>query len=177
MPQSLEEKLLFLLKESKKNISSKAQRPEQKANNLSSLSLPICHSHHILSFLRRNLTVPSTAGTAAFYHTNASGGGQAAGTGCDDRDSHTCGQRQGSTMSTCAAAGCTGRSGPHGGRPGGHPLACVRVRPGSVSAAARPGPARVLPHKRRGQGWHGRVERFDEDRRRAAIGCKMCKPT
>jgi hypothetical protein len=73
-----------------------------------------------------------------------------------------------------------GRSGAHGGA-ARCPLspAYVRGRPGSVSAAARPaatapaGPPQPQA-ARRGQGWHGRIERFDdEDRGRAAIGCEL----
>jgi len=54
------------------------------------------------------LTVPSTASAAAFTAP-----ARVAGTGSDRRDSHTCAQRQGCTMSTCGADGI-GRSGAHG---------------------------------------------------------------
>ena len=93
-----------------------------------------------------------------------------------------CAQRQGSNDEHVRRMASDGVERTAGGREA-HPAifpTCVRVRPGSVSAAPRP--AQFVPPPRRGVGkaGTGRVEHLDEDRRSAAIGCKakgqMCRP-
>jgi hypothetical protein len=81
----------------------------------------------------------------------------AAGTGCDDRDSRTCSAAGEHDEHVRRLRG----SGGHGGRRVVAPLRAfvrspIRVRPGSVSVAARPAHSPVGVAWPRGQGWHGR---------------------